>query len=117
MNEIAQMMVPQPAGADTEVLAQARAKLMAMGQAALTMPGAQVFQELGVMGQIDPGSIGEYDTLSPEQRAPILLDAIENPFFNLRDSLAPQGYSPFDQFDVEASAPRDPMLAALNRRA
>lgn len=105
----------QPAGGDADVLAEMQKRLFALGDQAFTMPGADLFSHLGVIEQTDPASLQEFDAMTPEERAGVLMDAMENPFWTLRESLTPQGYEPWSPQDRGARAPTaaDPMLAAI----
>lgn len=116
MGPSVQQPVPtQAGGGDADGLDQIQQRLFALGEQAFQMPGAELFGHLGLIEQTDPVSLQEFDAMSPDQRAGVLMDAMENPFWTLRESLTPEGYEPWSPQDRDARMPAaaDPMLAAM----
>lgn len=92
-------------GSDEHYLEQARQVIQSLGAQAAQMPGAALFDQLGMSDQVDDASLAEYDAMTPEERMQIIGEVMQNPFFQLQDALVPEGYEPFDAGDQGNAAP------------
>ena len=92
--------MPDPEGADAHPLQKMQSANQGMGPSVVDIPGAELLQALGMEGMADPADLQEYDALPPEMKMQILDQMQGDPFFNMRDSLQPEDFAPFDEFDL-----------------